>query len=123
MFAEINTPVRKLFADSGYAGRGFVQTVADSGAEPVVKPPENATGNAKGSPAWRKLVTQYKELGYEEWRDKTEYGKRFPNEGQFGALNTKFGDELNVRSKHMAERLAIARMLLQNFFQYLCYKN
>ncbi|KXB01682.1 hypothetical protein AKJ41_00555 [candidate division MSBL1 archaeon SCGC-AAA259O05] len=86
MFAEINTPIRKLFADSGYASRSFVQTVADSGAEPVVKPPKNATGKTRGSPAWRKLVEEDKELDYKEWRDETGYGKRFPNEGHSAHL-------------------------------------
>ncbi|KXB06452.1 hypothetical protein AKJ53_00175 [candidate division MSBL1 archaeon SCGC-AAA382F02] len=120
MYERVNTPVDKLFGDPGYAGRGFVQTVADSGAEPVVKPQSNATPKTKGSPAWRKLVKEYQDLGYEDWRDKTGYGKRFPNEGQFGAFNTRYGDEMNARSVHMAERIGLARAVLHNFFRYLC---
>ncbi|KXA89879.1 hypothetical protein AKJ36_00810 [candidate division MSBL1 archaeon SCGC-AAA259I07] len=69
MFERINTPIENVFADNGYAGRTFVQTVADSGAKPVVKPPSNATPKTKGSPAWRKLVKEYQELGYENWRN------------------------------------------------------
>lgn len=120
MFGRLNTLVRKLFGDPAYAGRGFVQGIADSGATPVVKPSSNATAKTKGSPAWRELVKEYQELGYEDWRDKTGYGKRFPNEGHFGAFDTRFGDEMNVRSKHMGERIGLARVVLHNFFKYLC---
>lgn len=119
MYERVNTSVDKLFGDSGYAGRGFVQDVADSGATPVIKPPANATAKTKGSPAWRELVKEYQELGYEDWRDKTGYGTRFPNEGHFGAFNTRFGDEMNVRSRHMGERIGLARVVLHNFFKYL----
>ncbi|KXA93367.1 hypothetical protein AKJ64_00850 [candidate division MSBL1 archaeon SCGC-AAA259E17] len=119
MFERVNTPVEKLFGDPAYAGRDFIQTVADSGAKPVVKPQSNATPKTKGSPAWRKLVEEYQELGYEKWGDKTGYGKRFPNESQFGSFNSRFGEEMNVKSTHIAERIGLARMILHNFFQYL----
>ncbi|KXB03578.1 hypothetical protein AKJ47_02000 [candidate division MSBL1 archaeon SCGC-AAA261G05] len=101
MLERVRTPIGRFFGDPAYAGRDFVQDVADSGAEPVIKPPKNATPKTKGGPAWRKLVMEYRELGYEDWRDKTGYGERFPNEGQFGAFDTRFGDEANVRSRHM----------------------
>ncbi len=78
MFERIDTRIENVFSDPAYAGRSFVQTVADSGAKPVVKPQSNATPKAKGSPAWRKLVKEYQELGYEDWRDKTGYGRGFP---------------------------------------------
>ncbi|KXA96525.1 hypothetical protein AKJ39_04485 [candidate division MSBL1 archaeon SCGC-AAA259J03] len=119
MFKRINTTIENVFADSGYAGRGFIQTVADSGAMPVVKPQSNATPKAKGSPAWRKLVKEYQELGYEDWRDETGYGERFPNEGQFGSLVSRFSKEANVRSTRMAKRVVTARLAFHNFFQWL----
>ncbi|KXA89980.1 hypothetical protein AKJ61_01730 [candidate division MSBL1 archaeon SCGC-AAA259B11] len=119
MFERINTPIENVFADTGFAGRTFVQTVADSGAEPVVKPPSNATPKAKGSPAWRKLVKEYQELGYEKWRDETGYGERFPNEGQFGSLVSRVDDKANVRSTHMGQRVVTARLTFHNFFQWL----
>ncbi len=122
MFKRINTSIENVYGDSGYAGRGFIQTVADSGAKPVVKPQSNATPRAKGSPAWKKLVKEYQELGYEDWRDETGYGARFPNEGQFGSLVSRFSKEANVRSTHMAKRVVTARLAFHNFFQWLVKK-
>lgn len=123
MYNRVGTRIENFFGDSAYAGRDFVQTIADSGATPVIKPPSNATPKTKGSPAWRKLVSEFQELGYEDWRDRSGYGKRFPNEGQFGCIVSRFGGEANVRSKVMAKRVIHARIVAHNFFQYQCKRN
>jgi transposase len=117
---SVRVRIRNLLADCGYAPRANVQGLADRGIEPVIRPPSNATLNrGLKCPAWRKLVERYHELGYERWRDKTGYGKRFENEGAFGALITRFGDAVRARNPKIALRLLGARLVLHNFFASL----
>lgn len=112
--------IRRLFADRGYASRANVQGLADRGTEPVIRPPSNATPKrGVRYPAWRRLVKRHQELGYERWRDETGYGKRFENEGAFGALITRFGDTVRAWNPKVAIKLLLARLVLHNFFAFL----
>jgi hypothetical protein len=86
----------------------------------VIRPQESATPERSlNYPAWRKNVIEYRELGYEKWKEKTGYGARFPEEHTIGALVNRFGDEIRSRSVGMASKLAGARILLHNFFAFL----
>jgi len=120
MADSVRVKIRKLFADRGFSSRDNVQGLADRGADPVIRPQESATPR-KGLkyPAWREHIIQYKKLGYEKWRDETEYGKRFPEEHTIGALINRFGDEIRARSDRSASRLLRARVVLHNFFAVL----
>ena len=64
-------------------------------------------------------MIEYRELGYEKWKEKTGYGMRFPEEHTIGALINRFGDEVRSRSVRMASKLIGARILLHNFFAFL----
>ncbi|MBE0447836.1 MAG: transposase [Actinobacteria bacterium] len=89
--------IHKLFADRGFSSRENVQHLADKGITPVIRPQDSAT--PKGGmkyPAWRKNVIEYRELGYERWKEKTGYGVRFPEEHTIGALINRFGDEVRA---------------------------
>ena len=112
--------IGKLFADAGYASRENVQGLADRGIEPVIKPQSNAAPKHRlKHPAWGKLVERFRELGYGRWRDETGYGRRFENEGAFGALITRFGDAVRARNPKVAIKLLLARLVLHNLFASL----
>ena len=64
-------------------------------------------------------MKEYRELGYEKWREKTRYGARFPEEHTIGALINRFGDEVRTRSVRMASKLLGERVTLHNFFAVL----
>ena len=120
MVDSVRVRIRKLFADPGFSSRDNVQGLADRGTDPVIRPQESATPR-KGlkHPAWRKHVIEYKELGYEKWRDKTGYGVRFQEEHTIGALINRFGDEVRARGDRIAQKLLYARVALHNFFAFL----
>ncbi|MFH1821229.1 MAG: transposase [Methanobacteriota archaeon] len=120
MVDSVRVKIRKLFADRGFSSRDNVQGLADREVDPVIRPQESATPR-KGLkyPAWREHITEFKELGYEKWRDETGYGKRFPEEHTIGALINRFGDEIRARSDRLASRLLRARVVLHNFFAVL----
>jgi transposase len=120
MVDSVRVKIRKLFADRGFSSRDNVQGLADRGTDPVIRPQESATTrNGLKYPAWREHIIQYKNLGYEKWRDETGYGKRFPEEHTIGALINRLGDEIRARSDRTASRLLLARVLLHNFFAVL----
>lgn len=122
MVEGIGKKVRKCFADTEFSSRKNIQALADRGVEPVIKPQPRATTRSKGYPAWKWHIRRYRELGYERWRDETGYGKRFENEGAFGALIARFGDQVKARSPRVIPKLLGARMVVHNLFASLVYR-
>jgi len=103
MVDSVRITIRKLFGDRGFSSRENVQSLAERGITPVVRPQESATPKrSMNYPAWRENVTEYRKLGYEKWREKTGYGVRFQEEHTIGALINRFGDEIRSRSIRMA---------------------
>jgi transposase len=47
--------------DPGYASRENAQLAEDAGAQPFFKPKKNATARTKRSPAWRRMVSAFRE--------------------------------------------------------------
>jgi len=121
MMREVRVRIRKCFADTEFCSRENVQELSDAGIEPVIKPHTRATTRSRGAPAWKRLIRRFKRLGYERWRDETGYGKRYENEGTFGALITRFGDAVRARNQQVAGRLIGARVVFHNFFASLVH--
>ncbi|KUO43210.1 MAG: hypothetical protein APU95_01800 [Hadesarchaea archaeon YNP_N21] len=122
MVDSVQVKIRKLFGDSAFSSRENIQGLAEMGVEPVIKPQESAT--PKGGlryPAWKEQVEIFHELGYEQWKERTGYGKRFEEEHTIGALINRFGDEVRARLDRMASKLLCARVSLRNLFALLVY--
>ena len=114
--------IGKAIADPAYASRENVQFLADRGIEPIIKPRENATRKSGGSFAWRKLVSEYQELGYERWKNKTGYDRRFEEEHAFAALIVRFGDKVRAKCPRIASKLIQIRLILHNLFAALYHR-
>jgi hypothetical protein len=121
MVREVRKRVSKCYADVEFSSRKNVQGLADAGIESVIKPQESAKPRSKGCPAWKRHIRRYRRLGYERWRDEAGYGKRFQNEGTFGALITRFGDTLRAKSLAVASKLIGARIVVHNLFASLVH--
>ena len=113
--------IRKAIADPAYASRENVQFLVDRGIEPVIKR-ENATRRGRRSFAWRELACEYKELGYERWKTKTGYDRRFEEEHAFAVLIVRFGDLVRARCLKIARKLIQARLILHNLFAVLFHR-
>ena len=116
---SVRLRIRRLFGDRGFSSRENVQHLADKGITPVIRPQGRATPKSRGCPAWREHVSEDRELGYERWKIKTGYGKRFEEEHTISALVNRFGDEVRARSIRTASKLLCARIALHNFFAFL----
>jgi len=82
----------KALADGSYDSRDNFNYLADKGIEPVIKIRKNASTRARESPARARKVRERKELGYEGWRDKYKYGKRWMDETAFSRAKREYGE-------------------------------
>ena len=67
----------RAIADGSYDSRKNFNYLNSNGIEPVIKTRKDASTRARGSPSRAKMVRERKEIGYEGWRDKYKYGKRW----------------------------------------------
>ena len=86
----------KVSADKAYSSRGDFEVVAGLGGGAYIPFKENATGQAKGSPAWKKMFHKF-QLESDEFRQ--HYHKRSNGETVFHLLKTKFGDSVNAKNE------------------------
>ena len=91
--AEENLSGRKIkeaLGDGAYDRRDIFSHLQQKGIQPVIKIRSNAITKAKGSPARTKAVRELKDLGYQSWKEKYNYGRRW-------APNLSFQQKKNIR--------------------------
>jgi len=93
--------VKRFYGDKAYDANEVYKT----GVEVVVPPRENAR---RGHPARRKAVREFKELGYDRWREERGYGVRWRVESLFSAVKRTFGE--SVRATSFAGRVVEAKL-------------
>jgi transposase, IS4 family len=85
--------VKKFYGDKAYDANEIYKT----GVEVVVPPRKNAS-TKRGHPARRKVVREFKRLGYNRWREKKGYGVRWRIESLFSAVKRTFGESVRATS-------------------------
>lgn len=84
--------LKQANGDGSYDTREDFNTLDDMGVTPGIKMRKNASTKARGSPLRKKHVKEYRELGYEKWRDKYRYGYRWRAEGNLSAVKRLTGE-------------------------------
>jgi len=82
-----------------------------NGITSAIKVRENSSTLARGSPYRAKCVRERKELGYDAWRDKYQYGYRWTAESYFSAVKRIFGEEIRATSMEGAMQEAAIHLL------------
>jgi hypothetical protein len=92
--------VKNVFGDGAYGNRPCYNYCEKRGMDepPALKLHKNCIIKPQHSWLRQKAVLEWKKLGYEGWRDKHEYGKRWAVEGFFSAVKRCFGEGLRARS-------------------------
>jgi len=90
--------VSKVLADGAYDKRDNFNYSKTRGITMGIKTRANASTKARGSPYRAKMVRERKTLGYDGWRDKYEYGKRWIVEGVYSTFKRIFGETLRATS-------------------------
>ena len=113
--AEKNKGIRpnKAIADGSYDSRKNFNYLNSNGIEPVIKTRKDASTRARGSPSRAKMVRERKESGYEGWRDKYKYGKRWMDETTFSRAKREYGEYVSaVRWENMVKEIKFQYAML-----------
>lgn len=97
--AEKNIGGRKIEAalgDGGYDRREIFNHLNEKGIRPVIKTRSNACTKSRGSPARANAVREVREIGYQAWRDKYRYGRRWATETTFSAVKRIAGEHVSA---------------------------
>jgi len=90
--------IKATYADGAYDSKENFNYLDSEGIEPIIKIRSNASTKARGSPARAKRVREVKEIGYERWKDKYKYGKRWIAEKFFSGVKRIFGESVRATS-------------------------
>ena len=92
--------IRKFYGDGAYDQSSVFNKLHNLGAKPVVKIRKNASADRyRGRKFRRRVVREYRMMGYERWARENNYGMRWPGtEGIFSAVKRKFGENTVSRS-------------------------
>lgn len=95
--------VKKAILDGYHDCRKTFDLCDQLGIEPVIKIRKGASTRARGSPARKREVLKYKELGYRGWCKSSSYGLRWPaTEGLYSSVKRMFGEHVrSVKKRNM----------------------
>jgi hypothetical protein len=109
--AEKKGKVKKVLGDGAYDSKDNFNYLAMNGIVSAIKTRENSSTLARGSPYRAKCVRERKELGYDAWRDKYQYGERQNAEGYISGVKRIFGEEIRATSTEGAMQEAAMKFM------------
>ena len=86
--------IEKVLGDGAFDQREIFDHLQQKGIQPVIKTRSNANTKARGSPARAKAVRDMKNLGYQRWKKKYDYGRRWAAETVFSAVKRIAGEHV-----------------------------
>jgi len=111
--------VVQVNADGIHDTRSNFDTLDGMGVTPGIKIRRNASTRARGCPLRRRHVLEYRELGYDEWRDKYSYGYRWRVEGCFSAVKRLTGEHVSATVKsNMYWEVALKFLFYNSILKY-----
>jgi len=100
----------RAMGDGSYDSRKNFDYLDSKGIEPVIKTRKNSSTKARGSPARARMV---REIGYEGWRDKYGYGKRWIGEATFSRAKRGYGEYVTaVKWENMVNEIRFQYTML-----------
>ena len=85
--------VVKSYNDGAFDVKDFFNFLEKNKIESAIRIRSNARAKARGSLRRKKEIIKFKELGYRNWADETNYGMRWVmTEGHFSAIKRCYGD-------------------------------
>ncbi len=82
--------------DGAYDSNDNFKTLEAHGISPAIKIRENEGPTYRSKNPRKKYAREFRELGYQAWRDKYRYGKRWYPECIFSAVKRKSGEYLRA---------------------------
>jgi len=111
--------VGTVMADKGFSSRDNCQLVADRHGVPYICFKDNATGRAKGCPAW---AISYRAYRHDDEHWMNHYHKRESVEAVFSSIKQRWNESIASRHGwHQWRELAL-KVLVYNTKQLLCHQ-
>ncbi len=108
--------IAKALADKAYSSRENCTVVHERGGEPYIKFKENATGKAKGSPAWKISFRKYKS-DEDAWNE--VYHQRSRVESVFSSIKKRWHSHIASRTTWMQRKELALKVFAYNLKQVL----
>ena len=109
--AEENLSGRKIeeaLGDGAYDRREIFDHLQQKGIQPFIKIRSNANTKARGSPARARAVRELKDLGYQSWKEKYHYGRRWAAESVFSAVKRISGEHVRAtKTENMMQEVVL----------------
>jgi hypothetical protein len=88
--------IEQADADGAYDTRDAFNKLAENGITPAIKIRANTSTKARGSPLRANQAREYLKLGYEAWKMKYDYGRRWAVEGVFSLVKRIMGESVSA---------------------------
>jgi len=111
--AEKRRRVVRWLGDGAYDSGEVFEMLEARGIEPVIKPRKNSRLDTR-SPARRREVEQFRDLGYDAWAKEKGYGRRWMAETAFSTFKRLFGEHSLARTLDNITRELGAKVALYN---------
>jgi len=111
--AEKRRRIVRWLGDGAYDSGNAYEMLEARGIEAVIKPRRNSRLDTR-SPARRRAVEQFRDLGYEAWSREKGYGRRWAAETAFSTFKRLFGEHVRARSLENIARELAAKVALYN---------
>ena len=100
--------IKKALGDGAFDRREIFDHLQQKEIQPVIKTRSNVNTKARGSPARAKAVRDMKELGYQSWKQKYDYGRRWAAESVFSAVKRISGEHVTAtKTENMMQEVIL----------------
>ena len=88
--------IEAALGDGGYDRREIFNYLKEKGIQPIIKTRSNACTKSNGSPLRSDAVREAREIGYQAWKEKHRYGRRWTTETTFSAVKRIAGEYVSA---------------------------
>ena len=100
--------IEEALGDGAYDRREIFDHLQQKGIQPVIKIRSNANTKARGSPSRARAVRELKDLGYQCWKEKYNYGRRWAAESVFSAVKRISGEHvMATKTENMIQEVVL----------------
>jgi hypothetical protein len=90
--------IKQILADGAYDSKDIFNLLSKKQIKAGIKIRKNASTMARGSPYRAKCVRELKNIGYNAWKNKYQYGQRWASEGYLSGFKRVFGESVNANT-------------------------
>jgi hypothetical protein len=91
--------IKEVLADGAHDAKDNFNFLKRKDIQSGIRIRKNASTRSRGSPYRARCMRELKKIGYEQWKEKYQYGMRWASEGYFSAIKCIFGEDTRGTSK------------------------